>query len=78
MPAFEMTGGRHIDTDKYLNSLFRKSAQIGDPYAMRRLYALRTPRVQLHLRPNRRAADCYCAVQLQEQPAPPIHYLPCL
>ena len=39
--AFEMTGGRHIDTDKYLNSLFRKSAKIGDPYAMRRLYALR-------------------------------------
>ena len=21
--AFEMTGGRHIDTDKYLNNLFR-------------------------------------------------------
>ena len=39
--AFEMTGGRHIDTDKYLNSLFRKSVKIGDPYAMRRLYALR-------------------------------------
>ena len=32
--AFEMTGGRHIDADKYLNSLFRKSAKIGDPYAM--------------------------------------------
>ena len=39
--AFEMTGGRHIDTDKYLNDLFRKSVKIGDPYAMRRLYALR-------------------------------------
>ena len=39
--AFEMTGGRHIDTDKYLNKLFRKSVKIGDPYAMRRLYALR-------------------------------------
>ena len=39
--AFEMTGGRHPDTDKYLNKLFRKSAKIGDPYAMRRLYALR-------------------------------------
>ena len=29
------------NTDKYLNNLFRKSAKIGDPYAMRRLYALR-------------------------------------
>ena len=27
--------------DKYLNDLFRKSVKIGDPYAMRRLYALR-------------------------------------
>ena len=39
--AFALPGGRHIDTDKYRNSLFRKAAQIGDPYAMRRLYALR-------------------------------------
>ena len=36
-----MTGGRHIGTDKYLDNLFRTSAKIGDPYAMRRLYALR-------------------------------------
>ena len=70
--AFEMTGGRHSDTDKYLNKLFRKSVKIGDPYAMRRLYVRPTPRVQLHLCPNRRAADRHCAGQLQEQPAPPI------
>ena len=41
--AFEMTGGRHCDTDMLLNDLFRKTAQIGRPllYAMSLLHALR-------------------------------------